>query len=61
MTKTDKGHVHCPANAWDCPYFNANGCCTMWPDSDPREECDDFGYYCDPLETIWDWVCYDEH
>jgi hypothetical protein len=61
MVKTNEGHVHCPVNAWDCPYFGKHDICTMWPDSDPREECDDFGYYCDPLETIWDWVCYDEH
>ena len=20
MTKTNKGHIHCPVNAWDCPY-----------------------------------------
>lgn len=58
MTKERKGHIHCPVNAWDCPYFDANGCCMMYPDSDPINECDDFAYFWEPDE---DYICYDEH
>ena len=34
--------IYCPVNAWDCPYFDANGCCMMYPDTDPINECEDF-------------------
>lgn len=34
--------IYCPVNGWDCPYFDANGCCMMYPDTDPIKECDDF-------------------
>ena len=37
--------IYCPANGWDCPYFNANGCCMMYPDTDPIDECDDFAFF----------------
>ena len=34
--------IYCPVNGWDCPYFDAWGCCSMYPESDPIDECDDF-------------------
>lgn len=46
--------IYCPVNGWDCPYFDANGCCMMYPDTDPIKECDDFA-------TFWeegdDYIC----
>ena len=42
-----KGKVYCPVNGWDCPYYDANGVCMMWPDSDPIDECDDFAVFWD--------------
>lgn len=39
--------IYCPVNGWDCPYYDANGCCMMFPDTDPIDECDDFA-------TFWD-------
>lgn len=46
--------IYCPVNGWDCPYFDANGCCIMYPDTDPIKECDDFA-------TFWeegdDYIC----
>lgn len=39
--------IYCPVNGWDCPYYDANGCCMMYPDTDPIDECDDFA-------TFWD-------
>ena len=51
------GHVHCPVNAWDCPYWK-KGICTMYPESDPIEECDDFATFWDVED---DYICYDEH
>ena len=56
------GHIHCPVNGWDCPYFDANGCCMMYPNSDPYEECDDFYFF---WSQDWggtaDYICYEEH
>ena len=46
--KKAKGVIYCPVNGWDCPYFDANGCCMMWPDTDPILECDDFA-------AVWDY------
>lgn len=60
MTNTNKGHVHCPANAWDCPYFDANGCCMMYPKTDPLLECDDFYYFWGDDDSM-DYICYDNH
>ena len=37
--------VYCPANGWDCPYYDANGCCMLYPEFDPLKECDDFAYF----------------
>ena len=54
----NKGHVHCPVNGWDCPYYDANGCCMMYPDSNPAIECDDFAMF---WEEDDDFICYDEH
>lgn len=49
------GHVYCPINGWDCPYFNEKGYCMIYPDADPAEECDDF-------YSVWgtdkDYVCF---
>lgn len=52
------GHIHCPVNGWDCPYFDANGCCMMYPDSDPLKECDDFAVFWDEWD---DYICYEVH
>ena len=47
-------HIHCPSNAWDCPYYQTitledgtehAGCCSLYPNEDPLEECDDFAYF----------------
>lgn len=35
-------HIHCPVNAWDCPYYtdDQHECrCTL---EDPMRDCDDF-------------------
>lgn len=53
-----RGHIHCPVNGWDCPYFDANGCCMMYPDSDPLKECDDFAVFWDEED---DYICYETH
>lgn len=39
--------IYCPVNGWDCPYYDANGCCMMYPDTDPINECDDFAVFWD--------------
>lgn len=39
--------IYCPVNSWDCPYYDANGCCMMYPDTDPIDECDDFAIFWD--------------
>lgn len=46
--------IYCPVNGWDCPYFDANGCCMMYPDTDPIKECDDFATFWDEGE---DYIC----
>lgn len=51
------GKIYCPANAWDCPYFGSDGCCTMYPDADPIDECDDFVYFWDQDD---DYICNNE-
>ena len=35
----------CPSGDFECPYYDANGNCMMYPEFDPREECDDAAYY----------------
>lgn len=42
--------VFCPVNGWDCPYFDKAGHCTLYPEFDPRMECDDFAYFWDEDE-----------
>lgn len=39
--------IYCPVNGWDCPYYDANGCCMMYPETDPIKECDDFAVFWD--------------
>lgn len=58
MKEKKKGHVHCPVNGWDCPYWKENNICSMYPDADPIEECDDFIFFWDNYD---DYVCYDDH
>lgn len=46
-------HIHCPVNAWDCPYYSDEGhpCrCTL---SNPMEDCDDFAVFWDEGD---DWL-----
>ena len=43
-------HIHCPVNGWDCPFYTSEpqeGCCAIYPENDPYEECDDFA-------CVWD-------
>lgn len=54
------GHIHCPVNAWDCSYYDANGCCMMYPDADPLTECDDFYYFWGDDDSM-DYICYENH
>ena len=53
-------HIHCPANAWDCPYWK-EGICSLYSEEegwvDPMEECDDFGFF---WEDDDDYIDYDE-
>lgn len=38
--------VLCPLASYDCPYFKLlDGSCSMFPQCDPADECDDFFYY----------------
>lgn len=37
--------IYCPVNGWDCPYYDANECCMMYPNTDPIDECDDFATF----------------
>ena len=39
--------IYCPVNGWDCPYYDANGCCMLYPEFDPLDECDDFAVFWD--------------
>lgn len=40
--------IYCPVNGWDCPYYDTKSyCCTMYPETDPIKECDDFA-------SVWD-------
>ena len=58
-TKTEnKGHIHCPANAWNCPYWK-DGICSMYSAEEgwlnPIDECDDFGYFWDEDDDFIDY------
>jgi hypothetical protein len=46
--------IYCPVNGWDCPYFDANGCCMLYPEFDPIDECDDFAVFWDKGD---DYIC----
>lgn len=47
-TKSEKkGKIYCVVNGWDCPYWRKDGTCSMYPEADPINECDDFA-------TFWD-------
>lgn len=37
--------IYCPINGWDCPYYDNAGRCTMYPETDPIKECDDFAVF----------------
>lgn len=53
-----KGHIHCPANGYDCPYWK-DGLCGLWSEeenwTDPLEACDDFGYFWDEDDDYIDY------
>ena len=38
--------IFCPANGWDCPYYE-NGICYI---RNPMEDCDDWAYFWDSWE-----------
>ena len=41
--------TYCPANAWDCPYYDKDGVCHV---DDPLRDCDDWGAFWESWE---DW------
>lgn len=47
MTKEKPSTIYCPSGAFDCPYYQKNGVCTI---GDPLSECDDFGAYYESYE-----------
>lgn len=54
----NRGHIHCPANGYDCPYWK-DGLCGLWSEeegySDPLIECDDFGAFWDEGDDYIDY------
>lgn len=46
--------IYCPVNGYDCVYYDANGCCMMYPDQDPLKNCEDFATFWDEGD---DYVC----
>ena len=54
-----KGHIHCPCNGYDCPYWE-KGICSMYSVEegwlDPMDECEDFGLFWDKGD---DYIDYD--
>ena len=45
-TKSEKkGKIYCVVNGWDCPYWRKDGTCSMYPEADPINECDDFAFF----------------
>lgn len=58
-----KGHIHCPANGYDCPYWK-NGICNLWSEEegyiDPYEECADFVAFWDKDDDYIDYDVYEE-
>ena len=55
----NKGHIYCPANGYDCPYWK-DGICSLYSEeenwADPWEECSDFGVFWDKDD---DYIDYD--
>lgn len=55
----NKGHIHCPSNGYDCPYWK-DGICSLYSAeenwADPWEECSDFGMFWDKGD---DYIDYD--
>lgn len=53
-----KGHIHCPANGYDCPYWKG-GLCGLWSAeegyTDPLTECDDFAAFWDEGDDYIDY------
>lgn len=51
-------HIHCPANAWDCPYYSDTPqkciCLMPYEDLDPMKECDDFAAFWSEDDDYWD-------
>lgn len=49
-TPPNRGHIHCPCNGYDCPYWK-DGICSLYSEeenwADPMEECSDFGMFWD--------------
>lgn len=40
-------HIHCPVNAWDCPYYSDKGHPCRCLLEDPLKDCDDFAVFWD--------------
>ena len=53
-----RGHIHCPCNGYDCPYWK-DGLCGLWSEeegyADPLAECDDFGGFWDKGDDYIDY------
>ena len=49
-----KKHIHCPANAWDCPYYTDEGHPCRCILENPMEDCDDFAFYWEPEDDYVD-------
>ena len=57
-TPPNRGHIHCPANGYDCPYWK-DGICGLWSKKegyvDPYGECDDFAAFWDKDDDYIDY------
>ena len=45
-----KGHIHCPCNGTDCPYWKIGKCSLYSAENgwlDPIDECEDFRFFWD--------------
>ena len=53
-----KGHIHCPCNGTDCPYWK-DGICSLYSEEEnwaaPWEECSDFGMFWDKGDDYIDY------
>lgn len=54
-----EGHVHCPVNGWDCPYYSCSPIPCQCTIENPMEQCDDF--YTMWGDTDEDYICYEKH